>query len=74
MDVAKRPKKGGEAGEEDVDIGDEMEMPENSFPPLEIEKDEGAHVPGPVQGQGNASSSSSSSSSSGSDSSSSSGK
>ncbi|KAM7479061.1 hypothetical protein LguiA_027274 [Lonicera macranthoides] len=72
MDVAKRPKKGGEAGEEDVDIGDEMEMPENSFPPLEIEKDEGAHVPGPVQGQGNASSSSSSSSSSGSDSSSSS--
>jgi hypothetical protein len=58
---AKKPKKGGEAGEEDVDIGDEMPM--SNFPPVEIEKDVGGH----------ASSSSSSSSSSDSDSSSSSG-
>jgi hypothetical protein len=57
---AKKPKKGGEAGEEDVDIGDEMPM--SNFPPVEIEKDVGGH----------ASSSSSSSSSSDSDSSSSS--
>ncbi|KAK9286322.1 hypothetical protein L1049_014712 [Liquidambar formosana] len=56
---AKKPKK-GEAGDEDVDIGDEIPM--SSFPPVEIEKDDG-----------HATSSSSSSSSSGSDSSSSSG-
>ncbi|KAF5444250.1 hypothetical protein F2P56_036738 [Juglans regia] len=49
----KKPKKGGEAGEEDVDIGDEMPM--SNFPPVEIEKD--------VGGQGSSSSSSSSSSS-----------
>ncbi|CAN1167430.1 Transcription factor GTE2 [Linum perenne] len=55
---AKKPKK-GDAGEEDVDIGDEMPM--SSFPPVEIEKD-----------NGHASSSSSSSSSSSDDSSSSS--
>jgi hypothetical protein len=58
---AKKPKK-GEAGEEDVDIGDEMPM--SNFPPVEIEKDVGGH---------GSSSSSSSSSSSDSDSSSSSG-
>ncbi|XP_071724020.1 transcription factor GTE7-like [Rutidosis leptorrhynchoides] len=60
MDVAIEPKKSKklDAGEEDVDIGDEMPM--SSFPPVEIEKDNG-HVSG----------SSSSSSSSGSDSSSS---
>ena len=59
---AKKPKKGGgEVGEEDVDIGDDM--PICNFPPVEIEKDVGGH----------ASSSSSSSSSSDSDSSSSSG-
>lgn len=57
--MAKKPKK-GEAGEEDVDIGDDI--PTSSFPPVEIEKDDAR-----------ASSSSSSSSSSGSDSSSSSG-
>ncbi|KAM3742545.1 hypothetical protein ACB098_07G075900 [Castanea mollissima] len=58
---AKKPKKGGgEVGEEDVDIGDDMPM--CNFPPVEIEKDVGGH----------ASSSSSSSSSSDSDSSSSS--
>ncbi|KAJ4843121.1 hypothetical protein Tsubulata_002908 [Turnera subulata] len=62
MDVAtetKKPKK-GDAGDEDVDIGDDMPM--TSFPPVEIEKD-----------NGHASSSSSSSSSSSDDSSSSSG-
>lgn len=62
MDVAteaKKPKK-GDAGDEDVDIGDEMPM--SSFPPVEIEKD-----------NGHASSSSSSSSSSSDESSSSSG-
>ncbi|KAJ6409385.1 hypothetical protein OIU84_008978 [Salix udensis] len=62
MDVvneAKKPKK-GDVGDEDVDIGDEMPM--SSFPPVEIEKD-----------NGHASSSSSSSSSSSDDSSSSSG-
>ncbi|XP_065872342.1 transcription factor GTE7-like [Euphorbia lathyris] len=61
MDVVtevKKPKK-GDAGDEDVDIGDEMPM--SSFPPVEIEKD-----------NGHASSSSSSSSSSSDDSSSSS--
>ncbi|OAY39415.1 transcription factor GTE7 [Manihot esculenta] len=61
MDVAteaKKPKK-GDAGDEDVDIGDEMPM--SSFPPVEIEKD-----------NGHASSSSSSSSSSSDESSSSS--
>lgn len=51
----------GEAGEEDVDIGDEM--PASNFPPVEIEKDAGG---------GHASSSSSGSSSSSSDDSSSS--
>ncbi|CAI0425333.1 unnamed protein product [Linum tenue] len=61
MDIVnevKKPKK-GDAGEEDVDIGDEMPM--SSFPPVEIEKD-----------NGRASSSSGSSSSSSDDSSSSS--
>ncbi|MED6168888.1 hypothetical protein PIB30_015946 [Stylosanthes scabra] len=58
----KKPKK-MEAGDEDVDIGDEMPM--STFPPVEIEKDKEAVA-------GHASSSSSSSSSSGSDSSSSS--
>lgn len=53
-----------EAGDEDVDIGDEMPM--SMFPPVEIEKDKD------VAG-GHASSSSSSSGSSSSDSSSSSG-
>lgn len=57
---AKKLKKGGEVGEEDVDIGDEM--PISNFPPVEIEKDVGGH---------GSSSSSSSSSSSDSDSSSS---
>lgn len=55
---AKKPKK-GDVGDEDVDIGDEMPM--SSFPPVEIEKD-----------NGHASSSSSSSSSSSDESSSSS--
>ncbi|KAJ6424506.1 hypothetical protein OIU84_025312 [Salix udensis] len=62
MEVAnesKKPKR-GDVGDEDVDIGDEMPM--SSFPPVEIEKD-----------NGHASSSSSSSSSSSDDSSSSSG-
>jgi hypothetical protein len=58
---AKKSKK-GEAGEEDVDIGEEMPM--SNFPPVEIEKDVGGH---------GSSSSSSSSSSSDNDSSSSSG-
>ncbi|PON32576.1 Bromodomain containing protein [Parasponia andersonii] len=52
----KRPKK-GEARDEDVDIGDDMPM--NSFPPVEIEKDVGDH-----HGGGSSSSSSSSGSSS----------
>ncbi|WOG82684.1 hypothetical protein DCAR_0101850 [Daucus carota subsp. sativus] len=69
---AKNMKKG--EGDEDVDIGDEM--PENSFPPVEIEKDDGGHGQDNGikngTGNGNASSSSSSSGSSGSDSSSSS--
>lgn len=68
VDVAaaepKRVKK-GEAGDEDVDIGDDMPM--NNFPPVEIEKDVGG-----VGGHASSSSSSGSSSSS-SDSSSSSG-
>ena len=59
----KKPKK-VEAGDEDVDIGDEMPM--SMFPPVEIEKDKD------VAG-GHATSSSSSSSGSSSDSSSSSG-
>ena len=58
----KKPKKGGEAGDEDVDIRDNMPM--SNFPPVEIEKDVGGHA---------SSSSSSGSSSSDSDSSSSSG-
>jgi len=53
-----------EAGEEDIDIGDEMPM--SMFPPVEIEKDKDV-------GGGHGSSSSSSSGSSSSDSSSSSG-
>ncbi|KAD4179202.1 hypothetical protein E3N88_27793 [Mikania micrantha] len=61
MDGIKKSKK--ETGEEDVDIGEEM--PESSFPHVEIEKDDGG---GPGQGVGhgndNASSSSSGSSSS----------
>ena len=77
----KRAKK-GEAGDEDVDIGDDLPM--SSFPPVEIEKDEkeagiggaGTNVGG-VGGGGDgghaSSSSSSGSSSSSSDSSSSSG-
>lgn len=71
----KKIKKGD--GDEDVDIGDEM--PENSFPPVEIEKDDAGHGQdngiknGIGIGNGNASSSSSSSGSSSSDSSSSSG-
>uniref|UniRef100_A0A5B6ZK49 Transcription factor GTE7-like n=1 Tax=Davidia involucrata TaxID=16924 RepID=A0A5B6ZK49_DAVIN len=63
-ETMKKPKK-GDAGEEDVDIGDEMPM--SSFPPVEIEKDDGG------QDHGHVTSSSSSSSSSSSDSSSSSG-
>ncbi|XP_050209338.1 transcription factor GTE7-like [Mercurialis annua] len=55
---AKKPKK-GDVGDEDVDIGDEMPM--SSFPPVEIEKD---------NGHASSSSSSSSSSSDGSSSSS----
>lgn len=70
---AKKGKKGD--GDEDIDIGDEM--PENSFPPVEIEKDDGGHGQDNGikngTGNGNASSSSSSSGSSSSDSSSSSG-
>ncbi|KAL1812111.1 hypothetical protein ACET3Z_022176 [Daucus carota] len=58
-------------GDEDVDIGDEM--PESSFPHVEIEKDDGGNVRdnGQTNGIGNASSSSSSSGSSSCDSSSS---
>ncbi|KAM7250595.1 hypothetical protein ACFE04_022478 [Oxalis oulophora] len=63
----KKPKK-GEIGEEDVDIGDEMPM--SSFPPVEIEKDNG-HASS--SSSGSSSSSSGSSSSSDSDSGSSSG-
>ncbi|KAK9004548.1 hypothetical protein V6N11_042013 [Hibiscus sabdariffa] len=70
MDVAmemKKPKK-GDAGDEDVDIGDEMPM--SSFPPVEIEKDnDGASS----SSSGSSSSSSGSSSSSDSESGSSSG-
>jgi len=66
MEVGSEMKKQrkGEAGEEDVDIGDEM--PASNFPPVEIEKDAGG-------GRGASSSSSGSSSSSSDDSSSSSG-
>ncbi|XP_047336977.1 transcription factor GTE7-like [Impatiens glandulifera] len=39
-DTVKKAKK-WEVGEEDVDIGDD-DMPMNTFPPLEIEKDEGS--------------------------------
>ncbi|KAK1359189.1 Transcription factor GTE2 [Heracleum sosnowskyi] len=68
-DGAEKIKKGD--GDEDVDIGDEM--PESSFLPVEIEKEEGANFRdnGNMNGNGNASSSSSSSGSSSSDSSSS---
>lgn len=68
-DTAKKPKK-GEAGEEDVDIGDEMPM--THFPPVEIEKDDGGGGGGGHDNKGHATSSSSSSSGSSSDSSSSS--
>lgn len=69
-DAVKKPKK-GEAGEEDVDIGDEMPM--THFPPVEIEKDDGAVAGGGGHdNKGHATSSSSSSSGSSSDSSSSS--
>lgn len=71
IDSVKKSKK--ETGEEDVDIGDEM--PESSFPHVEIEKDDGV-VQGTGAGNGNdnaaSSSSSGSSSSSSGDSSSSS--
>ncbi|XP_076919238.1 transcription factor GTE7-like isoform X2 [Bidens hawaiensis] len=73
MDNMKKSKK--ETGEEDVDIGDEM--PESSFPHVEIEKDDGGGGLGAGAGPGNdnaaSSSSSGSSSSSSGDSSSSSG-
>ncbi|XP_074286006.1 transcription factor GTE7-like [Silene latifolia] len=75
---SKAKKGGGDVGEEDVDIGDEM--PVNNFPPLEIDKDDDRqHVGGGAGGGGGGASSSSSgsssddSSSSGSDSGSSSG-
>ncbi|CAN1302815.1 Transcription factor GTE3, chloroplastic [Linum perenne] len=70
MDVAmetKRAKK-GDGGDEEVDIGDEMPM--SSFPPVQIEKDNGH---GSSSGSGSSSSSDDSSSSSDSDSGSSSG-
>ncbi|KAK9690568.1 hypothetical protein RND81_09G138100 [Saponaria officinalis] len=63
VDMSSKAKKGGDVGEEDVDIGDEM--PVNNFPPLEIDKDDDKQ-------QGGGSSSSGTSSSSGSDDSSSS--
>ncbi|KAG6652735.1 hypothetical protein I3843_05G027300 [Carya illinoinensis] len=66
---AKKSKKGGEVGEEDVDIGDEMPM--SNFPPVEIEKDVGGH--GSSSSSSSSSSSDSDSSSSDSDSGSSSG-
>lgn len=69
METTKAVKRGGgDMGDEDVDIGDEM--PVHNFPPVEIDKDDDRNQGG---GGGGASSSSSSSSSSGSDSSSSSG-
>ncbi|PWA78727.1 bromodomain, NET domain protein [Artemisia annua] len=71
MDGVKKSKK--DAGEEDVDIGDEM--PESSFPHVEIEKDDGGGGQGQAVtggGQGN-NDNNASSSSSGSSSSSSSG-
>ncbi|CAK9136945.1 unnamed protein product [Ilex paraguariensis] len=64
-DLTKKPKK-GEAGDEDVDIDDDM--PATNFPSVEIEKDEGGYD----QNHGHANSSSSGSSGSSSDSSSSS--
>ncbi|GAA0176712.1 hypothetical protein LIER_29585 [Lithospermum erythrorhizon] len=67
----KKPKKGDDLDDDDVDIEDDM--PVTSFPPVEIEKDEagGGGAGGPEE-NGNAGSDSSSSSSSGSGSSSSS--
>ncbi|KAL8097410.1 hypothetical protein AgCh_030513 [Apium graveolens] len=67
-DVEEKIKKDGD---DDLEIGDEM--PESSFLPVEIEKDDGANVRdnGNMNGNGNGSSSSSSSGSSSSDSSSS---
>lgn len=59
MDGVKKSKR--EAGEEDVDIGDEM--PESSFPHVEIEKDDGGGQ-GQATGHGNDNASSSSSGSS----------
>lgn len=67
---SKKPKKGGEAGDEDVDIGDDMPM--SNFPPVEIEKDVGGHASS-SSSSGSSSSDSDSSSSSDSDSGSSSG-
>ena len=56
----KRPKR--EAGDEDVDIGDDMPM--SSFPPVEIEKDVGGgHASSSSSGSSSSSSSDSSSSS-----------
>ncbi|KAI5313841.1 PREDICTED: mRNAion factor [Prunus dulcis] len=66
----KRAKK-GEAGDEDVDIGDDMPM--SSFPPVEIEKDVGGGHASSDSSSSSSSSSSGSSSSSDSDSGSSSG-
>lgn len=63
VEVVKKPKKVEAAGDEDVDIGDEMPMSE--FPPVEIEKDKDV-----AAGHASSSSGSSSSSSSGSSSSS----
>ncbi|XP_068320204.1 transcription factor GTE7-like [Pyrus communis] len=56
----KRSKK-GEAGDEDVDIGDDMPM--SSFPPVEIEKDVGGHASSDSSSSSGSSSSGSSSSS-----------
>ncbi|KAL2936693.1 Transcription factor GTE7 [Bienertia sinuspersici] len=74
METSKAAKRGGgDAGEEDVDIGDEM--PTHNFPPVEIDKDDDRHQSGGVGGGGDGgggeTSDSSSSSSSGSSSSSS---
>ncbi|KAI3827925.1 hypothetical protein L1987_02014 [Smallanthus sonchifolius] len=60
MDGMKKNKK--EAGEEDVDIGDEM--PESSFPHVEIEKDDGGGGQSQAAGHENYNASSSSSGSS----------
>jgi bromodomain-containing protein 3 len=72
-DITKVPEKGFKE-EDEVDIGDEIEIPENNFQPLEMDEDANdVQLPEPTQGQNrnNPSISSGSSSSSGSDSSSS---